>query len=55
MISCPLDREDNFYIVIEGGIYFYCTLKMKTESNLCKLYTGISFLKVNSIKPVISF
>lgn len=38
MISCPLDREDNFYIVIEGGIYmyFYCSLKMKTDSNLRK-------------------
>lgn len=36
MISCPLDKVDNFYIVIEGGIYFYCTLKMKTDSNLRK-------------------
>lgn len=36
MISCPLDREDNFNIVIEGGIYFYCILKMKTDSNLRK-------------------
>lgn len=36
MISCPLDREDNFYIVIEGGIYFCCKLKMKTDSNLSK-------------------
>lgn len=36
MISCPLDREDNFYIVIEGVMYFYCSLKMKTDSNLSK-------------------
>lgn len=36
MISCPLDREDNFYIVIEGVMYFYCSLKMKTDSNLRK-------------------
>lgn len=36
MISCPLDREDNFYIVIEGVMYFYCTLKMKNDSNLRK-------------------
>lgn len=36
MISCPLGKVDNFYIVIEGGIYFYCTLKMKTDSNLSK-------------------
>lgn len=36
MILCFLDREDNFYIVIEGGIYFYCILKVKIDLNFRK-------------------
>lgn len=31
MISCPIDRVDNFYVVLERGIYLYCSLTMKTD------------------------
>lgn len=31
MISCPLDRVDNFYIVRDGGIIFLLFITMKTE------------------------